>query len=67
MLNGGSVTLIYGFIVCWIGTLATASSLAELSSMSVIANTPLLWREVLQLLTKSELRFLEGSTTGLPC
>jgi choline transport protein len=33
MINGGPVTLVYGFIVCFIGSLATAASLAELVSM----------------------------------
>ena len=34
MYNGGPVTLIYGFIFCWIGALTTAASLAEMASMA---------------------------------
>ena len=34
MFNGGPVTLIYGFIFCWIGALTTAASLAEMASMA---------------------------------
>jgi len=33
MLNGGPVTLVYGFIYAFLGALATASSLAEMASM----------------------------------
>ncbi|PSS20430.1 hypothetical protein M430DRAFT_34710 [Amorphotheca resinae ATCC 22711] len=33
MSNGGSVTLVYGFIFCFFGSLATAASLAEMVSM----------------------------------
>lgn len=32
-MNGGPVSLIYGFILCFLGTLATAASLGELASM----------------------------------
>lgn len=35
MVNGGAVTLVYGFIFCFFGSLATAASLAELVSMWV--------------------------------
>lgn len=34
MYNGGPVTLIYGFVFCWIGALTTAASLAEMASMA---------------------------------
>lgn len=34
--NGGTPNLIYGFFFCWLGGLATAASLAELSSMYVL-------------------------------
>lgn len=33
MADGGSATLVYGFIFCWIGALVTAASLAEMASM----------------------------------
>lgn len=33
MLNGGSVTLVYGMLVCFLGALITAASLAEMVSM----------------------------------
>ena len=33
LLNGGNVALIYGYILVFFGTLATASSLGELASM----------------------------------
>ncbi|SLM40531.1 amino acid permease [Lasallia pustulata] len=34
MFNGGAVTLVYGFIFCFFGSMATAASLAELVSMA---------------------------------
>jgi len=34
--NGGPAGLIYGFLFCWAGTLATVASLAELASMWAI-------------------------------
>ena len=33
MIDGGPVTLVYGFLFCWFGALVTASSLAEMASM----------------------------------
>jgi choline transport protein len=33
LLNGGPVALMYGYILCFVGTLATACSLSELASM----------------------------------
>jgi hypothetical protein len=33
MADGGSATLVYGYIFCWIGALVTAASLAEMASM----------------------------------
>jgi choline transport protein len=33
LVNGGPVTLMYGYILCFFGTLATACSLSELASM----------------------------------
>lgn len=40
MINGGAVTLVYGFIFCFFGSLATAASLAELVSMWVTTFPP---------------------------
>ncbi|KAH8696441.1 amino acid/polyamine transporter I [Talaromyces proteolyticus] len=34
MVDGGPVSLVYGYIFCFFGTLATAASLGELASMS---------------------------------
>lgn len=34
LVNGGSAALVYNFIICFLGTLATAISLGELSSMA---------------------------------
>ncbi|OBT91591.1 hypothetical protein VE01_10363 [Pseudogymnoascus verrucosus] len=34
LLNGGPVSLVYGFILCFFGTLATCASLGEMASMS---------------------------------
>jgi choline transport protein len=31
--NGGPAGLIYGYLFCWAGTLATVASLAEMASM----------------------------------
>lgn len=33
LINGGPVTLVYSFIICAFGSLATAASLAEMVSM----------------------------------
>jgi choline transport protein len=33
LLNGGPVALMYGYILCFFGTVATACSLSELASM----------------------------------
>lgn len=35
LTNGGPVALVYGFIFCFIGTMATCASLAEYASMYV--------------------------------
>lgn len=32
-INGGGPTLIYGYIFCWLGSLATCASISELASM----------------------------------
>ncbi|KAJ9298651.1 hypothetical protein DTO271G3_3618 [Paecilomyces variotii] len=34
LVNGGPVSLVYGYILCFFGTLATAASLGELASMA---------------------------------
>jgi len=34
MINGGPPTLIYGFVFCFMGALATAASLAEMASFA---------------------------------
>lgn len=34
LANGGPVSLVYGFLLCFAGTLATCASLAEMASMS---------------------------------
>ena len=47
MYNGGPVTLIYGFIFCWIGALATAASLAEMASMAPTSGGQYHWVSML--------------------
>lgn len=47
MLNGGPVTLIYGFIFCWLGALATAASLAEMASMAPTSGGQYHWVSML--------------------
>lgn len=47
MLNGGSPTLIYGFIFCFFGTLATASSLAEMASFAPTSGGQYHWVSML--------------------
>lgn len=43
MIDGGPVTLVYGFLFCWFGALVTASSLAEMASMyETRPNNPML-------------------------
>lgn len=32
-INGGGPTLLYGYIFCWIGSLATCASISEMASM----------------------------------
>lgn len=39
LTNGGPVALVYGFIFCFIGTMATCVSLAEYASMYVAQRT----------------------------
>lgn len=47
MFNGGPVTLIYGFLFCWIGALITAASLAELASMAPTSGGQYHWVSML--------------------
>ena len=37
-LNGGPVSLIYGFLLSWTGTFALCLSLAEMASMAPVAS-----------------------------
>lgn len=43
LTNGGAIALIYGFIFCFIGTLATCLSLAEFASMFPTSAGQYLW------------------------
>ncbi|RMZ79685.1 hypothetical protein DV738_g3256, partial [Chaetothyriales sp. CBS 135597] len=43
LLNGGPTSLVYGFILCFIGTLATAASLGELVSMAPTSGAQYHW------------------------
>jgi hypothetical protein len=58
--NGGPAGLVYGYLFCWIGTLATVASLAEMASMY---RTP---REIscIILINLLGCHFLVVSTTG---
>lgn len=47
LLNGGSPTLVYGFIFCWVGTLAVASSLAEMASFAPTSGGQYHWVSLL--------------------
>ena len=47
MYNGGPVTLIYGFIFCWIGALTTAASLAEMASIAPTSGGQYHWVSML--------------------
>lgn len=47
MLNGGNPTLIWGFLVAWIGNLAVAASLAELASIAPTAGGQYHWTAML--------------------
>ena len=47
MYNGGPVTLIYGFIFCWISALTTAASLAEMASMAPTSGGQYHWVSML--------------------
>ncbi|KAI9660384.1 MAG: hypothetical protein M1821_009734 [Bathelium mastoideum] len=43
MVSGGPVNLFYGLIFCWIGSMAIAASLAELTSMAPTAGAQYHW------------------------
>ncbi|RMD40943.1 hypothetical protein DV735_g4217, partial [Chaetothyriales sp. CBS 134920] len=43
LLNGGPTSLVYGFLLCFIGTLATAASLGELVSMAPTSGAQYHW------------------------
>ncbi|ERF74098.1 hypothetical protein EPUS_06367 [Endocarpon pusillum Z07020] len=45
--NGGPVSLIYGFVLCFCGTLATAASLGELASMAPTSGGQYHWVSLL--------------------
>ena len=47
MYNGGPVTLIYGTLFCWMGSLITAASLAELASMAPTSGGQYHWVSML--------------------
>lgn len=47
LLNGGPVSLVYGFLFCFIGTLATAASLGELASMAPTSGGQYHWVSIL--------------------
>ncbi|KAE9377008.1 amino acid transporter [Stipitochalara longipes BDJ] len=45
--NGGPAGLVYGYIFCWIGTLATVASLAEMASMMPLSGGQYHWVSIL--------------------
>ena len=45
--NGGPAGLIYGYLFCWVGTLATVSSLAEMASMMPLSGGQYHWVSIL--------------------
>lgn len=47
LVNGGPVSLVYGFILCFFGTLATAASLGELASMAPTSGGQYHWVGIL--------------------
>ncbi|KAF2236782.1 amino acid transporter [Viridothelium virens] len=47
MVSGGPVNLFYGLIFCWIGAMAIAASLAELTSMAPTAGAQYHWVSLL--------------------
>lgn len=63
MADGGSATLLYGFIFCWIGALVTAASLAEMASMVPTSSGQYHW--VSMLAPKGQAVFLSWVTGWL--
>ncbi|KAJ5718488.1 hypothetical protein N7488_004134 [Penicillium malachiteum] len=63
MVDGGPVTLVYGFIFCWIGALVTACSLAEMASMAPTSSGQYHW--VSMLAPKGQAVFLSWVTGWL--
>ncbi|KAF8867268.1 amino acid transporter-like protein [Acephala macrosclerotiorum] len=45
--NGGPAGLVYGYIFCWIGTMATVASLAEMASMMPLSGGQYHWVSIL--------------------
>lgn len=45
--NGGPAGLVYGYLFCWIGTLATVASLAEMASMMPLSGGQYHWVSIL--------------------
>ncbi|KAE9362924.1 amino acid transporter [Stipitochalara longipes BDJ] len=45
--NGGPAGLIYGYLFCWVGTLAAMASLAEMASMMPLAGGQYHWVSIL--------------------
>ncbi|KAJ5182359.1 Amino acid/polyamine transporter I [Penicillium cf. viridicatum] len=60
MIDGGPVTLVYGFLFCWFGALVTASSLAEMASMAPTSSGQYHW--VAMLAPKGQAKFLSWVT-----
>lgn len=61
--NGGPAGLIYGYLFCWIGTLATVASLAEMASMY---GTPTSSAALLANSMNVGCHFQVGNTIGFP-
>ncbi|KAM3074140.1 hypothetical protein ACMFMF_006162 [Clarireedia jacksonii] len=61
--NGGPAGLVYGYIFCWIGTLATVASLAEMASMMPLSGGQYHWVSILA--PKSHAKFLSYITGWL--
>jgi amino acid transporter len=45
--NGGPAGLVYGYLFCWVGTLATVASLAEMASMMPLSGGQYHWVSLL--------------------
>ncbi|PQE25668.1 choline transport protein [Rutstroemia sp. NJR-2017a BBW] len=61
--NGGPAGLVYGYIFCWIGTVATVASLAEMASMMPLSGGQYHWVSILA--PKSCAKFLSYITGWL--